>query len=87
MGTVGVRSPASAGPDIGYTPNLDKYLLRVQRRQQNEHLAKDLPAGFPARLSSDLVWDNTIGETYDWTYELNEAELLEIEDALKHFQC
>ncbi|KAF7194673.1 Taurine hydroxylase-like protein SAT17 [Pseudocercospora fuligena] len=87
MGTVGVRTSASTvAPDIGYTPNLDKYLARVQRRQQTEQLAKDLPSGFPANLSSDLVWDNTIGETYDWTYELNEAELLEIEDALKHFQ-
>lgn len=88
MASVGVQHSAPVGPpDIGYEPNLDKYLARVQRRLQTEQLARELPAGFPSRLESDLVWDNTIGNKYNWTYELNETELQEIEDALKFFQC
>ena len=89
MGSVEVLRPGPIGqPDIGYAPDLDKYLARVQRRQQAEKLQNTLPDGFPSELKSDLVWDgSTIAEEYKWTYELNEAEVKEIEDALKHFKC
>lgn len=74
-------------PDIGYAPDLDKYLARVQRRLKEENLEKSLPEGFPQKLESELVWDGQkLAETYDWTYELNEQELEEIEGALQHWK-
>lgn len=89
MGSIEVLTPGPVGqPDIGYAPDLDKYLARVQRRQKTEKLESSLPAGFPTKLESDLVWDgSTIGEKYNWTYELNETEVQEIEAALTHFKC
>lgn len=75
-------------PDIEYTPNIDKWRSRTERRLQTENLTKDLPNGFPKKLVSDLVWEGRELEgRYDWTYELNEAELDEIENALAHFLC
>jgi hypothetical protein len=74
-------------PDIGYTPDHDKYLARVQKNLQSSVLTKTLPPGFPAELKSDLVWDNTdIAERYNWTYELTESDLAEIKEALNHFK-
>lgn len=89
MGSIEILLSGPVGqPDIGYAPDLDKYLARVQRRQKSEKLENTLPAGFPTKLESDLVWDgNTIGEVFDWTYQLNEAEVEEIEAALSHFKC
>ena len=75
-------------PDIGYSPNLDNYLARVNRRKATETLSKTLPSGFPERLESELVWTgNQITNEYNWIYELNEAELEDIENALVHFKC
>src|SRR5690242_14272298 len=74
-------------PDIGYTPDHDKYLARVQRRLKNDNLNKTLPPGFPSELKSDLVWDNSdIADRFDWKYELTAADLDEIEKALQHFK-
>lgn len=90
MATVAVQIPASGPvgqPDIGYTPDHDKYLERVKRRRETEKLEKSLPPGFPQRLDSDLVWDgNTLAETYDWNYRLTEEDINEIESALRHFK-
>lgn len=87
MAAVQVSGPPGQ-PDIGYTPDLDKYLARVKRRTTTEDLNKTLPPGFPARLDSDLVWDGRkVEKEYDWIYEVNPAELDDIENALKHFQC
>ncbi|KAF2761605.1 Clavaminate synthase-like protein [Pseudovirgaria hyperparasitica] len=91
MATAQVVSPSPAGqPDIGYAPDQDKYLARVQRRLQQEREEtqnKSLPPGFPRELKSDLVWDGKDLETkYDWTYELNDQEVEEIEAALRHFK-
>jgi hypothetical protein len=79
-------------PDIEYAPNYDKWRARTQRRLQTEKgLTKvGLPDGFPKKLISELVWEgDELQKTgrYDWTYELSEPELEEIEDALKHFSC
>lgn len=89
MGSVEVLASGPVGqPDIGYAPDLDKYLARVQRRRDTEKLESSLPVGFPTQLESDLVWDGkTIGERYNWTYELSEPEIEEIEAALAHFKC
>jgi hypothetical protein len=77
----------SQQPDIGYTPDHNKYLARVQKRLKSETLDKTLPPGFPAELKSDLVWDNTdIAKRFDWTYVLTAADLEEIENALQHFR-
>lgn len=74
-------------PDIGYTPDPEKYQARVQRRLKNEKLEKTLPPGFPSQLESDLVWDNTdIEARYDWTYTLTSSDLEEVEQALQHFK-
>lgn len=75
-------------PDIGYAPDLDKYLARVQRRLKEESLEKTLPEGFPEKLHSDLVWDGKdLAEKYDWTHTLSPEEVEEVDNALKHFQC
>lgn len=74
-------------PDIGYTPDYDKYLARIRRRQATENLSQSLPPGFPEKLESDLVWDNTdIAKRYNWTYQLTTSDLDEIEKALQHFK-
>ena len=83
-----VRAGPIGQPDIDYAPNLDKYLARVARRKASEDLTNELPSGFPTQLKSDLVWrGDTIAQQYDWTYELTESDLEEIEAALAHFKC
>ncbi|RSL41176.1 hypothetical protein CEP53_012918 [Fusarium sp. AF-6] len=74
-------------PDIGYTPNLDKYLARVKRRQETEKFETSLPEGFPKELTSDLVWDGKdLSAKYDWNYHLTEADIEEIDEAIKNFR-
>lgn len=74
-------------PDIGYTPDYKKYVARRDRRLANESLDKNLPPGFPKKLESDLVWDNTdIAARYDWTLSLSPEDLQELETALQHFK-
>ncbi|KAF2624324.1 Clavaminate synthase-like protein [Macroventuria anomochaeta] len=74
-------------PDIGYTPDHDKYLAPVQRRLKGDNLDKTLPPSFSTELKSDLVWDNTdIADRFDWTYEPTATDLEEIEKALQHFK-
>jgi hypothetical protein len=80
-------SGSSNQSDIAYTPNYEKYIARTRRRLASKELAKTLPPGFPAKLGSNLVWDNTnIGDRYDWTFELSPIDLVEVEEALKHFK-
>lgn len=88
MAIADVIKPGPVGqPDIGYTPNYDKYLARVQRRLATENLDKSLPPGFPQKLHSDLVWDNgDIASRYNWTYVLTTEDLEEIERGLQHFK-
>ncbi|KAL6157916.1 hypothetical protein ACJQWK_07660 [Exserohilum turcicum] len=84
--TIQMTGPAGQ-PDIGYAPDLDKYLARVAHRKATEELPSQLPEGFPRKLKSELVWDgSTIGDQYNFVYEVNAEELEEIEDALKHFK-
>ncbi|KAK3308340.1 uncharacterized protein B0T15DRAFT_483028 [Chaetomium strumarium] len=74
-------------PDIGYTPDHNKYLDRSRRRQETEALPKTLPPGFPSELKSKLVWDgNSLAEAYDWNYHLSDDDLAEIHSALQHFK-
>ncbi|KAJ9130962.1 Taurine catabolism dioxygenase family protein [Pleurostoma richardsiae] len=91
MATATVQLPIRAGPagqpDIEYTPDHDKYLERARRRRETEPLSKQLPEGFPQRLQSDLVWDqNTLAGSYDWNYVLTNDDIIEIQNALRHFK-
>ena len=85
---VQVATPTPAAqPDIGYTPDYNKYLARVQKRLATERLNKTLPSGFPPKLESDLVWDkDDIASRYNWTYVLSSSDLEEIEQGLQHFK-
>ncbi|PGG95070.1 hypothetical protein AJ80_10028 [Polytolypa hystricis UAMH7299] len=74
-------------PDIAYAPNLETYQARTKRRLATESINKSLPAGFPAKLASDLVWEGQeLKNSYPWVYELNQAQVQEIENALQHFK-
>jgi len=87
MATATISLPLGQ-PDIAYTPDFDKYKTRTRKRLETEKLQKTLPAGFPSRLESDFVWEGRdIAEKYDWVYELNPKEIVEIEEALTHFKC
>lgn len=75
-------------PDISYAPDYGKYQARAARRVQSGNLPTSLPEGFPEQLKGDLVWEgNSLAATYDWTYVLNENQLAEIDQAVKHFKC
>jgi len=87
MGSIEVEQPLPAQPDITYAPDYDKYLARTQRRLKTENLPRHVPEGYPEKLFSDLVWEGKgLEEKYDWVYELNDCEVEEIEEALKHFR-
>ncbi|KAH8825797.1 hypothetical protein DL96DRAFT_1670168 [Flagelloscypha sp. PMI_526] len=82
--------PTPGGPDIIYHPDEVKYKARTERRLKEDPSlpTTPLPAGFPTKLESPLVWE---GKDYEekgekeWTYDLNAQELEEIDDALKSF--
>lgn len=75
-------------PDIAYAPNLAKYQERTKRRLSSERIENSLPPGFPSQLVSQLVWEgNDLEGSYQWVYELNKAQVDEIESALNHFKC
>lgn len=75
-------------PDIQYAPDYAKYQARAARRVQTENLPKSVPEGFPDQLQGDMVWEGeTVAQTYDWTFVLNDKQLAEIDEAVKHFKC
>jgi hypothetical protein len=87
MGSIEVLESATVQPDISYAPDHDKYLARTRHRLRTEQLPGTVPEGFPKKLVSDFVWEgNDLVGKYDWVYELSQAEVREIEDALKHFK-
>ncbi|KAF2725397.1 Clavaminate synthase-like protein [Polychaeton citri CBS 116435] len=74
-------------PDIQYHPDYQKYTARAQHRRTTENLQATVPAGFPQQLGSSLVWDGADVESRDdWIYNLEEAQLNEIDTALKAFK-
>ena len=74
-------------PDISYAPNLEKYKARTARRLAAGGLETSVPEGFPTEIKGDFVWEgDKLEEAYNWTYEFNEDQLSEIDDALKHFK-
>jgi hypothetical protein len=75
-------------PDISYHPNFASYQQRSQNRRETEKLPVTIPAGFPQKLLSTLVWDGKDVKTgSEWIVELNKSQLDEIDSALKHFKC
>lgn len=79
--------PPPGQPDIEYAPDYEKYQARGARRVKTESLPTSVPEGFPAQLKGDMVWEGeTVAQTYDWTYVLNEEQLAEIDAAVKHFK-
>ncbi|CAA7264108.1 unnamed protein product [Cyclocybe aegerita] len=76
-------------PEIDYHPNEAQWKARTARR-----LAEDpslpqtaLPAGFPKKLESPLVWDEKDWtDASQWEYKLSAEQLKEIDDAVKHFK-
>ncbi|KAJ5937919.1 hypothetical protein N7454_004261 [Penicillium verhagenii] len=75
-------------PDIQYHPDWEKYQARSRYRKETESLATSLPAGFPQELISPLVWEGKdVEKRSDWIYNLTDAQLDEIDTALKSFKA
>ncbi|KAF7528501.1 hypothetical protein PCG10_000345 [Penicillium crustosum] len=76
-----------AQPDIQYHPEYEKYKERTRRRKETETLQTTLPAGFPQKLVSPLVWEGKdVEKRDDWVYQLSDNQLDEIDAALKSFK-
>lgn len=85
MPSIAVSPPGQ--PDIEYKPNRAKFEERGRRRKETEELPTTLPPGFPTKLDSPLAWKSEEVENgTDWIYTLNDAQLVEIDDALKAFK-
>ncbi|KII91313.1 hypothetical protein PLICRDRAFT_38052 [Plicaturopsis crispa FD-325 SS-3] len=87
---VPATGPPAGQPDIQYHPDEENWKARTARRlAENPDLPNTpLPEGYPKKLESPLVWEGSDfkeGEK-EWVTEFNEAQLKEIDDALKHFQ-
>lgn len=74
-------------PEIQYHPNLEQYQARTRLRKETGSLQTSLPAGFPQKLVSPLVWEGKdVEKRSDWIYQLSDAQLDEIDVALKSFK-
>lgn len=76
-------------PDIEYHPDEAKYRARTaQRFAKNPDLANvSLPDGFPKEVKGPIVWEGKDWTSEEqWVYNLNDAELEEISNALTHFK-
>lgn len=74
-------------PDIQYQPDYAKYQDRVRHRKATESFRTDLPVGFPTQLDSPLVWEGKdVEKSSEWAYKLSDAQLDEIDAALKTFK-
>lgn len=74
-------------PDIEYHPDFAKYQERTRLRLEAGDLQTSVPDGFPSKLVSPLVWEGKdVENRADWAYELNEAQLDEIDTALNSFK-
>lgn len=79
---------------LSYYPDREESAARTSYRLQNEQIQNSLPDGFPVQLNSKMVWDrNSLSidehESNDGTdcvLALDEAQLAEIDAAVKHFE-
>ncbi|KAF8636290.1 hypothetical protein AX17_003657 [Amanita inopinata Kibby_2008] len=84
----GPTTEVTQQPDIGYQPDEAKWRARTARR-----LAEDpslptspLPEGFPRQVDSPLVWEGKdFTDEKEWVYQLSADQLVEIDNAVKHF--
>lgn len=79
-------------PDIEYHPDEAKYKARTARRLAEDPTLPNiaLPEGFPAKVEGPIVWEGKDWTSEDqWVYQLSDAELKEIDDAITYFngQC
>ena len=80
-------TPNRTQPDIAYQPDFAKYNARTKWRLEIEKPSRDLPPGFPKKLSSPLVWRGSeLTNEEDWTLILVEKDLAEINSAVAHFK-
>ncbi|GAW26320.1 putative family oxidoreductase [Rosellinia necatrix] len=82
------QAPAPPGqPDISYHPDYEKWQARAAHRLRGGKLPKTIPAGFPEKLTGDLVWEGqSVVDTYNWTYVLTPEHLAEIDRAVARFK-
>ncbi|KAJ5948583.1 hypothetical protein N7454_001890 [Penicillium verhagenii] len=79
---------------VPYFPDRNEYETRILGHLPKEAAERSLPHGFPQRLTSDMAWegknislDHPAGdETSSYLLVLNDAQLDEIDAALRHFQ-
>lgn len=84
--TISLAPGPPGQPDISYHPEYEKWQARAARRLQEGNLP-NWPAGFPKKLTGDLVWEGqTLADTYSWTYVLSPEHLAEIDKAVAHFK-
>ncbi|KAK0458498.1 uncharacterized protein EV420DRAFT_359644 [Desarmillaria tabescens] len=79
----------SKQPDISYHPDKAKYHARTARRLAEDPSLPEvaLPEGFPPRVEGPIVWEGKDWTSEDqWVYQLRDAELEEIDQALQYFK-
>lgn len=88
MSSTQTQTVVPVQPDISYHPDFAKYQLRSERVKAELTNKDEFPAGFPRQLTGPLVWEGRdFTDESEWTLVLNAAQLLEIEEALAHFNC
>ncbi|KAJ7090387.1 hypothetical protein B0H15DRAFT_779193 [Mycena belliarum] len=76
-------------PDISYHPDEAKFRARTARRLAEDLTLpqKPLPAGFPPSFEGPGVWEGKDWtDESQWVYNLTDAQLKEIDQALAHFE-
>jgi hypothetical protein len=81
--------------DLSWVPSFAQYRARCLRRlkkRANSQLNDfdvdtcSLPAGLPTQIESPFVWSGSELVEADYVVQLQENDIRELEDALRHFQ-
>lgn len=76
-------------PVIEYHPDYAEYLQQSARRLAENPSLLDisLPFGFPGRVEGPIIWEGKDWQgEHQWVYQMNDAELEEIDGALQYFK-
>ncbi|KAJ7611641.1 hypothetical protein FB45DRAFT_313187 [Roridomyces roridus] len=91
--TITVPTPDAADkpqqPDISYHPDEAKFRARTARRLAEDPTLPQmpLPEGFPATVEGPIVWEaKDWTDESQWVYNLTDAQLQEIDQAIAHFE-
>jgi hypothetical protein len=76
-------TPAS----IDWIPNLKTYVDREKLTLPTDPSHDSLPAGFPAKVDTPLVWTGADLQPSEYVIELSPSDITEIEAALAQFKC